>query len=234
VLTDLCQLTEALEHVQRTRELVEQQLGAAEPVQDGADRASTHQQQLAAALRAVPKYCCAADLMYRATPELLQLILSLDSADISQLFKSTFHELVALLELTSRHQEPAPAAPAQQAKQSEAVVVPEDSSCGTSEQATSSDNSHDTNSGSEGDRTDTPLPEASVLQHPAACQADPAAAAAEEAAMLVAVERLLAVMVLNHLLQPLPMIKAACVNHLTNQQGEAPRQHWPVSTTPGF
>lgn len=231
MLTDLCQLTEALEYMQRTKELVRKQFSTAEPAHDGADTAGT-QQHLAAALRAVPKFCCTAGLMYRATPELLQLILSLDAAAISQLFRSTFYEVVALLELTSRHQEPAVAAPAQQAGQSEGVALTDskDSSSRTSAQATSSDNSHNSHTGSEGDRAGTPLPEASA-QHPAACQTDAASAAAEEAALQDAVGRFVAVTALTHLLNPMPVIQAACVNHLTHQQGEAPPQHWAVSTT---
>lgn len=113
VLTDLCQITEGLLWLQRVR----QQVSVADdsrpaPEDRDGDASAQQQQKIAAALAAVPQYCCCADLMQKATPELLRLVLSFSDKDISRLFVDTFYEVVALLELANRSSEP-PAAGAQ-------------------------------------------------------------------------------------------------------------------------
>lgn len=126
VLTDLCQITEGLLWLQRVR----QQVSVADdsrpaPEDRDGDASAQQQQKIAAALAAVPQYCCCADLMQKATPELLRLVLSFSDKDISRLFVDTFTEVLTLMELSSR---PAAAAPAQGAPastQGPAHPVPE-------------------------------------------------------------------------------------------------------------
>lgn len=69
--------------------------------------------QLQSVLEAVPAYCCTADLLSKATPQLTALVASLTATDISRLMTYTFYEVVVLLEFTSRKvPHPAPEAAA--------------------------------------------------------------------------------------------------------------------------
>lgn len=47
--------------------------------------------------------------------------------------------------------------------------------------------------------------------------------------LAMVVDKFVAVMALIHLLEPLPMIEAACINHRTQEKGESRPQHWLVS-----
>jgi hypothetical protein len=182
VLTDLCQLTEGLQRLQRAK----QQASTADrssPAPDDAAEDAQQQQNLAAALAAVPQYCCSADLMQKATPELLQLVLSFTEQDISRLYVNTFTEVLTLVELSSRPAAAAPPAPAAEGGLDSA----------------------------QGPAHPTPQGE---LQR--------------------AIDRFFGVVLLAFACQPMPLFKAACINHRTGQEVDPPAHHWIVSQSVGM
>jgi len=169
-----------------------------------------------AALRAVPPYCCTADLLFKAPPELVDLALSLRAPDISRLITSTFCELAALLELVSRSPESGWIDPDDPAQPAPAAGVP-----GTAElrHAASKDSSRSpcASTGSGGASTERLSgSQRPHLQHMAELQD--------------VVDRFYGVLTIIFALQPMPLVEAACLNHRTQEQVAAPKQHWQVST----
>jgi hypothetical protein len=51
----------------------------------------------------------------------------------------------------------------------------------------------------------------------------------ETSELKLVVDRFVAVMALIQLVEPLPIIQAACINHRTQEKGDSRPQHWQVS-----
>lgn len=236
VLTDLCQLTEGLLRLQR----VWQQVSVADnlrpaPEGGGGDANAQQQQKIAAALAAVPQYCCCADLMQKATPELLRLVLSFSDSDISRLFVDTFYETAALLELANRSSEPpAAGAPAQLLEQlpsatHQRAVLAACCSRGSTPSAAGTSTENNQPSHSVGPRQDSMHAQPVGEQLGAGAASDMQTHTPDASELEMVVDKFVAVMVLIHLLEPLPIIEAACINHRTQEKGESHPQHWLVS-----
>lgn len=169
-----------------------------------------------AALRAVPPYCCTADLLFKAPPELVDLALSLRVPDISRLFTNTFCELTALLELVGRSQEPGwinPDDPAQQAPAAGVAGAAE--SRHAASRAASRSPSASTGSGG------APTEPLSGSQRPHLQHMEE---------LQDVVDRFYGMLGIIFALQPVPLLEAACLNHRTQEQVAPPKQHWQVST----
>lgn len=85
-LSDLCLLLDSISCLRQHASSLAEDGELTPSVSSGAD--------IHALLKAVPAYCCTADLLFKATPELVEVALSISTADISRLLTHTWLQVL--------------------------------------------------------------------------------------------------------------------------------------------